>query len=401
MPAIEQFTWKDLLDFYSCTECGRCQDALPGHQHRQAAEPPPVIHDVKLNLLANGRSSAQGGPAGRSLPLIGERRSAGTVGEDALWACTTCGACMVCPVFIEHVPKIVKMRRHLVENEAEFPDGAPDPLREHRAAVQPGGSPPASGRSGPRTWTSPPRGRATLSTCSSSAAPAPSTPATQDPLAVVKILHAAGVSWGILGTDEKCCGDTLRRLGNEYVFDRWPRRTWSCFKKQDVTKIITHCPHCFTTLKNDYRQFGLEALVVHHSELLNDLLEPGSLHSPGSMTSGRSSSTTPATSAGTTTSTTSPASSSGGHRRQAVRDSTGRHRASAAAPGGGRMWMEESPAPHQPDPRPEALAKNPDTIAVACPYCMTMFEDGLKDEKASKVRVADIAEILASRIAGN
>ncbi|MRR35524.1 (Fe-S)-binding protein, partial [bacterium] len=209
---------------------------------------------------------------------------------------------------------------------------------------------------------------------------------------------AAGITVGILGKDEKCCGDSLRRLGNEYVFDRMARENVNIFRERGVTKVITQCPHCFTTLKNDYRQYGLELEVIHHAELIQQLLDAGRLKLNRQVRElgkivlhdscylGRHNDVYEAP-------------------RQVVAKVTGaapaefdraREESFCCGAGGGRMWMEEQTGTRINLNRvTEALSKNPDTICVACPYCMTMFEDGLKDKQAGQTKVRDIAEVVA------
>jgi Fe-S oxidoreductase len=215
---------------------------------------------------------------------------------------------------------------------------------------------------------------------------------------VAAILDRAGVSWGILGRDEKCCGDSLRRLGNEFVFDRMAKENVKLFQERGVTKIITQCPHCFSTLKNDYRQYGLELEVVHHSELIHNLLRSGRLKLNRQVADlgnivfhdscylGRHNDVYDAP-------------------RESLRIATGelplelernRENSFCCGAGGGRMWMEEHVGTRINLNRvKEALALKPATLCVSCPYCMTMFEDGLKDVNVDQVRVRDVAEVVA------
>jgi len=404
VPTVDRFTWKDLLDFTSCTECGRCNANCPATQTGKTLNPRFVIQDGKHNLIDNGKRLLAGGPAETLKPLTGESDDkTGTVGEESIWACTTCGACMTnCPVFIEHVPKIVKMRRHLVQNLAKFPLE----LRVFFEAVEQ--------RSNP--WGIIPGERAKWAKNLGVPVLAAGTPVEylfyvgcagsfdarnkKVTLAVVKALKAAGISFGILGAEEPCCGDSLRRLGNEFLFEKMAKQNVELFQRYGVGKILTYCPHCYTTLKNDYPQFGLESRVIHHSEFLDNLIKAGRLKISGSNGFGKI--------------VFHDSCYLGRHNdlydqpRRLILVATGenpvemdriRHKSFCCGAGGGRMWMEESPEHRLNLNRVrEALARNPDTIAVSCPYCMTMFEDGLKDEKASRVQVADIAEILATRI---
>jgi Fe-S oxidoreductase len=219
-------------------------------------------------------------------------------------------------------------------------------------------------------------------------------------VALAHILTEAGVSWGILGKEELCCGDSLRRLGNEFVFDRMAKQNVQLFKEKGVKKIVTQCPHCFTTLKNDYRQYGLEVEVYHHSQVIDQLIASGKLRIPkkaelgkvmfhDSCYLGRHNDTYEAP-------------------RQVVLAATGtapvefgrtRENGFCCGAGGGRMWMEEQSGTRINLERvKEALEQKPDTLCVSCPYCMTMMEDGLKDGGVESVRVRDVAEIVAEAI---
>jgi Fe-S oxidoreductase len=219
--------------------------------------------------------------------------------------------------------------------------------------------------------------------------------------ALTKIFNAANISWGILGNEEKCCGDSLRRLGNEYVFDQMAKENIDLFKKYNVKKIITSCPHCFTTFNHDYRQYGADFEVIHHTQLVNDLIKQGKIK-PGATENekivfhdscylGRYNDIID-------------------EPREIIRACTGGKapaemercgdKGFCCGAGGGRMWMEELIGKRiYLERTQEALKLNPATIAVSCPYCMTMFEDGVKDEEASdRVKVRDVAEIVAESL---
>jgi len=223
----------------------------------------------------------------------------------------------------------------------------------------------------------------------------------QTSLALARIFTKAGLSWGILGTREKCCGDPLRRLGNEYVFDQLARENVQLFQRHGIRHIVTFCPHCYSTLKNDYAQFGGDFEVLHHTQLVADLLRQGRLRLAGipdgkivfhdSCYLGRY---------------------NGVFRepRELLAAATGGtpplemprrcEQSFCCGAGGGRMWMDEDVGtPMYRERTREALTLSPSTIAVACPYCMTMFEDGLRDEGAANtVKVKDVAEIVADAL---
>ena len=394
---LDQFHWKDLFDSYSCTECGRCSDVCPATFTDKPLDPRAVIHDIKVNLLANGPLLIK--KEKPILPLIGSSQE-GIVSEDSIWACTTCGACMeVCPVFIEHVPKLVGMRRNLVEMKAKFPQELLAFFENMEQRSNPWGIAPGDrAKWAAEIDVKPFEAGKTEYLFYVGCAGAFDARDRQVTLAIAKILDASGISWGILGRDEMCCGDSLRRLGNEFVFERMVKENIKMFQERGVTKIITQCPHCYSTLKNDYRQYGVELEVIHHAELLNKLIKEDKLKLNGttdlgnvvfhdSCYLGRYNGIYEAP-------------------RKAVASVTGQapiemkrryDRSFCCGAGGGRMWMEEIIGKRINSERvEEALRENPKTICVCCPYCMTMFEDGLKDKEADeRVQVLDLAEIVA------
>ena len=393
---VDQFRWKDLFDSMSCTECGRCNDNCPATVTGKALNPRLLIHDIKMNLLHNGKLLKNG--VAPDLPLIGGLNE-GSIAEDALWACTTCGACMeVCPVFIEHVPKIVYMRRHQVEMRAKFPGELLTLFDNMENRSNPWGIIPAE------------RGRWTSETDAplfdrekteylfyAGCAGAFDNRNKRNTLAITRILNRGGVSWGALGKDEQCCGDSLRRLGNEFVFAQMAKENVKAFQQMGVKKVITQCPHCYNTLKNDYRQFGSELEVLHYTELALQLVESGKLAFKNKAEVGKvvfhdscylgrynSIYKTPRELIERAT----------GHRPAEMERAY--ERSFCCGAGGGRMWMEESAGNRVNLERvKEALKKQPDAICVCCPYCVTMMEDGLMDLKVSEqVKVLELSEII-------
>lgn len=397
---VDQLTWKDLFDSYSCTECGRCSDNCPASNTGKALQPRLLIHDIKVNLLTNGPLLLKKGEP--VLPLIGDHHG-GSVSEQVLWDCTTCGACMeVCPVFIEHVPKIVNMRRHLVEMKAKFPHELHNFFENIEGRSNPWGIAPEKRASwiqeaGAEIFESGKTEYLFYVGCAGSL----DSRSKQVTLATTKVLNAAGVSWGVLGKDELCCGDSLRRLGNEFVFEDMAKKNVALFKEKGIKKIITQCPHCFSTFKNDYRQYDTDIEVVHHTEFINSLIEQGKLKLNGGASLGNV--------VFHDSCYLGRYNSIYDQPRSAVAAATGqvpaemdknRSRAFCCGGGGGRMWLEENVGDRIYVARTEqALKQEPDTICTCCPYCMTMFEDGLKDKKAEeKVKVMDLSEIVASAL---
>ncbi|HWQ95887.1 MAG TPA: (Fe-S)-binding protein [Candidatus Methylomirabilis sp.] len=397
---IDMFTWKGLLDSYSCTECGRCSDNCPATRTGKPLNPRLVIHDIKVNLLKNGPMIIKN--KGIAIPLIGGGNE-GSVAEDVLWSCTTCGACMeVCPVSIEHVPRIVDMRRNLVEMSARVPDELLALFENTEQRSNPWGIVPAERAK----WTNGADVKPFVSGKTdylfyAGCFGAYDARSRKVSIAISRILNSGGISWGILGKEEMCCGDSLRRLGNEFVFDSMALENIRIFKEKGIKKIITQCPHCYNTLKNDYRQYGAEIEVIHHTEFIYDMIESGKLKlnkakDPGNVVFhdscylGRYN--------GIYKAPRKVIASVTGHA--AVEMEHHNDRSFCCGAGGGRMWMEEGTGKRINIERVgEAMKKNPGTICVSCPYCMTMFEDGLKDIKADdKVQVLDLAEIVSAAL---
>jgi len=392
---VDEFSWKDLLDSFTCTECGRCQDNCPANLTDKPLNPRELMHIIKDNLNANGKNIKADGA---KTPLIGE--GAHSVSEDSIWSCVTCGSCMSsCPVFIEHYPKLIKLRRHLVEMEAKFPEELLNLFENMEQRSNPWGIAPSE-----RTkWCS----NLELNEFDSEkteyllfvgCAGAFDSRSKQISLALTQVLDAAGVSYGILGKDELCCGDSVRRLGNEYLFEKMAKQNIETFKSKGVTKIITQCPHCFTTLKNDYKQFGIELEVMHHSEVISELIKQSKLKINSSTNDkivfhdscylGRHNDVYE-----------QPRDIIKSSGAQVLEMDRNLDKSFCCGAGGGRMWLEEDLGERiNVDRVQQALDQSPDSICVSCPYCMTMFEDGLKDLNKEDVRVQDIAELTAKAI---
>ncbi|MGE0157003.1 MAG: (Fe-S)-binding protein [Geobacter sp.] len=395
---VDGYTWKELLDAFACTECGRCQMGCPASQSGKALNPRTLIATLKHNLMKNGPALKQG--AKPPVPLIGE--GADSVSEEAIWACTTCGACLQsCPVFIEQMPKLIPLRRHLVEMESRFPEELLNLFENMEGRSNPWGiAPTERGKWATLLGESPFEPGKTEYLFYVGCAGSFDARAKQITIATALLLDKAGVSWGILGKDEKCCGDSLRRLGNEYVFDKLAQENVAIFKERGIKKVIAQCPHCLTTLKNDYRQYGLELEVIHHSQLLLYLVQDGRLKLPKQVDMGSL--------------VYHDSCYLGRHNniydepREALALATGseplemsrnRENGYCCGAGGGRMWMEEFDGERINLQRTaEALELKPDTICTACPYCLTMLDDGIKDLKAEKVQVKDVAEVLAEAV---
>jgi len=397
---IDGFTRKQLLDFYACVEPGHCQEVCPAYATGKPLNPRSLIKDLKFNLLTNGPLIL--GKKEPSLPLIAESGE-GSIAEEVLWECTTCGACMeVCPVNVEHVRHIIDMRRNLVQLKTKFPDELLNLFENMEQRSNPWGIAPSERVK----WASEIKAKSFSATETEflfyvGCAGAFDARSRRTTVALANILNAAGIAWGILGKDEQCCGDSLRRLGNEYVFDRMAQENIKLFAERGVTKIITQCPHCYSTLKNDYRQYGVELEIYHHTEFIYKLIQDGKLKLSrvpdlgklvfhDSCYLGRYNQIYEAPRQVLATAT--------GHKPTEM--DLHEKRSFCCGAGGGRMWMEESLGKRINIARVEqALEKDPQTICVCCPYCMTMFEDGLKDKNITEqVQVLDLAEITAQAI---
>jgi Fe-S oxidoreductase len=396
---VDGYTWKELLDAFSCTECGRCQMVCPADQTGKPLNPRGVIATLKHNLMKNGPLLKQGQPS--TAPLIGAGDD--SISEEAIWSCTTCGACLqACPVFIEQMPKLIPLRRHLVEMQSKFPVELLNLFENMEGRSNPWGiAPTERGKWASLLGERPFEPGTTEYLFYVGCAGSFDSRAKQVTLALAQLLDKAGISWGILGKDEKCCGDSLRRLGNEFVFDKLAQENVAIFKERGIKKVIAQCPHCLTTLKNDYRQYGLELEVIHHSQLLLHLVQDGRLKLSGQAE-------------GLGALVYHDSCYLGRHNgiydepREVIALATGkeplemprnREDGFCCGAGGGRMWLEEFTGERINLVRTaEALELKPDTICTACPYCLTMLDDGVKDLQAEKVQVKDIAEVMAEAV---
>ncbi|MEE9121057.1 MAG: (Fe-S)-binding protein [Syntrophobacteria bacterium] len=406
---IEEFTWKQLLDLYACTECGRCSDNCPATLTGKPLSPKLTIHHLKEHLQAKGKMllARQGAVEANTANPEGDLAKA-LIGDicqnDELWSCTTCGNCIEnCPVFIEHVDKYVDMRRYLVLMESNFSPEVQNVMRNWETNSNPWGL----GFATRGDWAT---GLSIKTLAEDSqvdylyyvgCAGSFDERAKKISSALVTLLNEAGVSFGILGAEEKCCGETARRLGNEYLFQTMATELVEVINSYGVKKIITACPHGYNCLKNEYPQFGAHWEVYHHSEFLATLLREGRLQPKTTMDKnlvfhdscylGRYNDLyeEPRT----------LLKSILGLRVSEMDRS--RNKAFCCGAGGGRMWMEETLGDQKiNDARTDqALKLEPDIIGVCCPFCTTMFEDGLKTyDMDEKVKVYDIAEILAQTV---
>ncbi|UKL00815.1 heterodisulfide reductase-related iron-sulfur binding cluster [Brevibacillus brevis] len=429
---IEDFTQTQLIDLYACVECGRCTNMCPASGTGKMLSPMDLITKMRDHLTEKGASvtsrtpwmpsfafsqttanqiafqasevaaTAEGATAVYEKSLIGD-----VITEQELWACTTCRNCEdQCPVMNEHVDKIIDMRRYLVMTEGSMPAEAQRALNN----IERQGNPWGINRKDRTKWIEGLNGEYEVPTVkqveefeylfwvgSMGSFDLRSQKISQ---AFVKLMHEAGVKFAILGNEEKNSGDTARRIGNEFLFQQLAQENIALFEAYEVKKIVTCDPHAFNTFKNEYPEFGLKAEVYHHSELLAEWVKEGKLKPTKEV-----------------------------KERITYHDSCylGRYNEIYDKPrvileaipgvevvemkrsgcdsmccgaGGGLMWMEEHEGSRVNVTRTEqALEVNPTEIASACPYCLTMMNDGIKTkEQEDHVKTRDVAEILADAI---
>jgi Fe-S oxidoreductase len=395
-------TWKQLFDTYSCTECGRCEENCPTYVTGKPLTHKQLNQTIKHHLLDSARTLLEEKDPSEKLPfLVG-----GPISAETIWACTTCGWCeTACPVFIENVPRIIDMRRYQVQVQSDFPPEAQNVFK----GMESQGNPWGLDQSSRASW------------CADLNVPLASAGGDYDYLfwvgcagsyddrqkkvsrALVSIFRQAGIKFAILGTEEGCSGDPARRLGNEYLFQTLAAANVDTLKKYaQKKKIIAQCPHCFNTIKNEYPQFDGVFEVVHHAQLLEELLRDRRVTPTVPMTE---------------TVTYHDSCYLGRHNgvydapRETLRAVPGlkilemprnKREGFCCGAGGGRMWLEEKIGSRINQNRvDEAAGTGAAVIATACPFCTTMMKDGVNETgREEKLRVMDVAEVLAQSIGG-
>ena len=398
--SIEDLSWKQMLDLYACTECGRCQGVCPAWNTGKPLSPKLLIMNLRDHLFEQGPKILQARADGTELAAVALNPD--VVDDEVLWSCTTCGACMQeCPVDIEHIDHIVDMRRSLVMAESRFPQEAGALLRNLEGAGNPWGQP----QDERAAWASdmdvpvvadggPPFEYLYWVGCAGSF----DDRAKAISRAVATLLRRAGLSFAILGAQERCTGDPARRMGNEYLFQTLAEQNVEILNRAGVTKIVANCPHCYNTLLNEYPDYGGRFEVIHHTQLFRRLVAEGRLRPSAGVRSlvtyhdpcylGRHNEIYAAP-------------------RQLLDGVPGvatvempRHgpRGLCCGAGGARMWMEERIGKRINEERmDEAASTGADTVGVACPYCLVMLDDGARS-RGEGTEIADVAQILVRAV---
>ncbi|HEX6326748.1 MAG TPA: (Fe-S)-binding protein [Jiangellaceae bacterium] len=436
---VEDFTWKGLLDFSTCTECGRCQSQCPAWHTGKPLSPKLLVMGLRDHayakapyLLAGGGKDMMGDEtvtpeqladvpaaalAEAERPLVGPGDQGGVVDPDVLWSCTTCGACVEqCPVDIEHVDHILDLRRYQTLIATEFPSELNGLFRN----LEKSGNPWGVNQSKRMEWAADlpfdvPRVGVDVESLDEvdwlfwvGCAGAFEDRAKKTTQAVAELLHTAGVSFAVLGDGETCTGDPARRSGNEFLFQQLALQNVEVLRETNALRIVATCAHCFNTLKNEYAQLGLELEVVHHTQLLNRLVREGKL-TPVAPTNGEV--------AGRAVTYHDPC-YLGRHNKvyEPPRELVGvlpgvelremprnSDRSFCCGAGGARMWMEERIGKRINTERTEeALATGAEAIAIGCPFCRVMLSDGLTAAQANGqgegVEVLDVAQLLLAGV---
>ncbi len=411
--AIEEFSRKTLLDSDACVRCGRCEALCPAHRSGKLLSPKNITQKFRAQMEAAGQAVAAVAQQPEDMPelLAAKRQEAlealPALGQEVitpqeLWACTTCRSCEAqCPAFVGHVDRLIELRRHAVLMEEPFPEEAKQAFRNLENNGNPWGIGSAKRMEFMRTLGVPtledhPQAEYVYWPGCFGAFDARSQRVT---MAMVKLLQAAKVDFAVLGGEETCCGDSVRSLGNEYLYTMLASENIELLNSCGVKKIITQCPHCYHTLKYEYPQLGGSYEVLHHTELLAELLQAGRLSLQPF--AGESAVYHDSCYLGRYHGIYSePRRALAGTGLQ-MKECAHHHEASlCCGAGGGRMWLEEKEGEAMNKLRAaEAAAASASLVVTACPFCLTMLEDGMAAlPQETKPPVLDLAEVLANRL---
>ncbi len=407
LQTIRELSWKDVLDLFSCTECGRCQAECPAHSSGKVLSPKKIILELRDHAY-------------REIPLFGKPKEPQdivptSIKPEEIWACTTCMACVAaCPLNINQLDKILEMRRNQVMMKDEYPeffvevfkglDGRGNPWNltvDQRlewtrglevevptlSQLQAQGANPAGEEIDYLFWVG----------CAGAFEPRNQRVARS----LVKILHEAGIKFAILGEEESCTGDPARRIGHEYIFQIQAERNVETLNRYGVKRILTMCPHCYNTFKHEYPDFGGHYEVMHHTQLIDELVRQGKLKLTGELR--RRIVYHDSCYLGRYNSVYDP-------QRRAIDAIPGTERVEIArsrskgmccGAGGGLVWVEEEPGKRVNERRVDQLLEaKPDVIATSCPFCMIMMEDAVKSRDV-EVESKDIAELITEALSSS
>jgi Fe-S oxidoreductase/nitrate reductase gamma subunit len=392
---IKDFTWKQLLDLDACTNCGRCQDACPAWATGKPLSPRKVVQDLKVHMLKAANNQAN--QSDNAPTLVGEAPS-----EAEIWACTTCGACQeTCPVYVEHIVKIIDLRRNLVLAQSKMPESAQLMLRNMQSRGHPWAGVQSLRLRG--DWTNGlelkllaegDNANTLFWVGCTGALVERNVEAT---LSMTRVLKATGVDFGVLGDAETCCGDPARRAGYEFQFQIMAEQNIEIFKSHNIKEIITSCPHCYHTIKNEYPRYGGDFKVVHYTQLIADLIRQGKLKLTNELNSiltyhdpcylGRYNSVY-----------LEPRGILQAIPKTKLEEmERSRNTAFCCGGGGGHMWIEEQPGTTKINQMriEDVLKTGAETVVTACPYCLQMFEESIehKDMKDS-LKARDLVELV-------
>jgi Fe-S oxidoreductase len=397
---LEDLTWKEALDLYACTECGRCQNVCPAWNTGKPLSPKLLIMNLRDHLFEQGPKILAAKKASQEYDKV--PLNPDVVEDEVIWSCVTCGACMQeCPVNIEHIDHIVDMRRNLVMAESRFPAEAGTLLRNLENSSNPWGMSQAQRGDWAKDLDVPRwegNGQAPEYLYWVGCAGSFDDRARKISQAVARVLRKAGVSFAILGPEELCNGDPARRIGNEYLFQTLAEQNVETLNAKGVKKIVVNCPHCFNTLRNEYPDYGGTYEVIHHTQLFARLIDEGRL--------------TPTEEVGGLMTYHDPCYL--GRHNGVYRDprhvldaipgletvEMHRHqeRAFCCGAGGARMWLEEHLGKRINRERTEeAISTGAKRLGVACPYCLIMLDDGSRD-KGGAIEVLDVAQVVARAV---
>ncbi len=420
---VEDLSWKGMLDLATCTECGRCQSQCPAYVTGKPLSPKMIILELRDHAFAKAPYLLAGSDEARAAladdvkaeaerPIVGDEAARGVIHPDELWSCTNCGACVEeCPVDIEHIDHITGMRRHQVLVESSFPTEAATMLKNLENKGDPWGMgqgkradwiteldfdvPVIEGAIGPDVeylfWVG--------------CAGALEDRAKKTTKAIAQLLHTAGVNFAVLGPAESCTGDPARRMGNEFVYSMLAQQNIETLNEAGARKIVASCPHCFNTISREYPQLGGNYEVIHHTQLLAQLVADGRI-TPASPINERITYHDPCFLGRHNRVFTAPREimeQVPGVRAQEMHRC--KERGFCCGAGGARMWMEERIGKRINTERiDEALGTDPDTISTGCPYCLVMLGDAVAAKKSSgeakeTLEVVDVAQLLARSVA--